>query len=76
MEVIVFDEPYDEKIHKNENEMDVMVVDGTMGWHLKLNKQVVWPIKRLIVAVTKKTQAKRIEKDQIVMIFSPSMEIL
>ena len=73
-EVEMVDENCDEMVHK---ELDVMVLNATKKWHLKLRKKVVWPIKR-ILAARKKTcdEAKRIEKAPIVMNLSPSMEIL
>ena len=73
-EVEMVDEHCDEMIHK---ELDVMVLNATKKWHLKLGKKVVWPIKR-IIAERKKTcdEATRIYKYQIVMNLSPSMEIL
>ena len=72
------DEHCDERVHKDGKEMDVMVLDGTKKWHLKLRKKVVWPIKRMIVAARKKTcdEAMRIDKDQIVINLSPNMQRL
>ena len=45
---------------------------------MRLRKKVVWPIKRIIVVARKKIHdaTKRIEKAQIVINLSPSMEIL
>ena len=64
----------DETIHK---ELDVMVLNATKKWHLKLRKKVVWPIK-WILAARKKTcdEAKRIEEAPTMMNLSPSMELL
>ena len=78
LEVVIVDEPCDEKVDNDGKEVDVLVLDGTKRWHLRLRKKVVWPIKRIIVAARKKTcdEAMRIDKDQIVMNLSPSMEIL
>ena len=78
VEVVIVDDHCDEKVHKDGKEVNVLVLDGTKRWHLRLRKKVVWPIKRIIVAVRKKTcdEATRIDKDQIVMNLSPSMEIL
>ena len=76
--MVIVDEPCDEKVDKDGKEVDVLVLDGTKRWHLRLRKKMVWSIKRIIVAVRKKTcdEATRIDKDQIVMNLSPSMEIL